>query len=355
MLIFALDTAGDLGAGIARELGIDLAAHEVRSFEDGEHKARPLTSVRARDVYVVQSLHGDLDASPNDKLCELLFFAAAVRDAGAARVTAVLPYLAYARKDRRTQSRDPVTTRYVAQLIEAVGIDRVVAVDVHNLAAFENAFRCPTIHLEARPLFVAHLLPHVREREVAVVSPDAGGVKRAQLLREALAAALGVDVALAFLEKRRVGGVVSGEDAVIGAVDGRLTVIVDDLVSSGATLARAAAACRARGAAAVYAAVTHGLFTGGANQVLEEAGFERLLLTNTVPPFRLPPETVRDRLTVLDATPLLAEAIRRLHQGAPLEGLGGFGLPQVRGEPPRPRVEQVGGPSLTSPSGSRVR
>ena len=222
MLIFALDTAGDLGAGIARELGIDLAAHEVRTFEDGEHKARPLTSVRARDVYVVRSLHGDADASPNDKLCQLLFFAAAVRDAGAARVTAVLPYLAYARKDRRTQARDPITTRYVAQLIEAVGIDRVVAVDVHNLAAFENAFRCPTIHLEARPLFVAHLLPLMREREVAVVSPDAGGVKRAQLLREALAAALGVDVALAFLEKRRVGGVVSGEARVIGAVDGLL-------------------------------------------------------------------------------------------------------------------------------------
>jgi ribose-phosphate pyrophosphokinase len=355
MLIFALDTAEDLGAGIARELGIDLAAHEIRSFEDGEHKGRPLTPVRARDVYVVQALHGDLEASPNDKLCELLFFAAAVRDAGATRVTAVLPYLAYARKDRRTQPRDPVTTRYVAQLIEAVGIDRVVAVDVHNLAAFENAFRCPTIHLVARPLFVAHLLPLVGKRELAVVSPDAGGAKRAELLREAFVAARGGDVALAFLQKRRVGGVVGGEARVIGAVDGRAAVIVDDLVSSGTTLARAAAACREGGAASVYAAVTHGLFTGNASQVLEEADLERLLLTNTVPPFRLPPEMVRDRLTVLDATPLLAEAIRRLHQGEPLEGLGGFGLAQASSEPPRPGVEQGGGPSLASPSGSRVR
>ena len=187
MLIFALNATRDLGTAVARALGLELAPHEEREFEDGEHKARPLISVRGRDVYVVQSLHGGPEASPNDKLCRLLFFAGALRDAGAARVTAVVPYLAYARKDRRTQLRDPITTRYVAQLIEAVGVDRVVTVDVHNLAAFENAFRCPTMHLEARPLFVAHLLPLLREREMAVVSPDAGGVKRAELFRESLA------------------------------------------------------------------------------------------------------------------------------------------------------------------------
>ena len=279
-------------------------------------------------MYLVQSLHGGPAASPDDKLCRLLFLAGALRDAGAGRVTAVIPYLAYARKDRRTQLRDPITTRYVAQLIEAVGIERVVVVDVHNLAAFENAFRCPTINLEARPLFVAHLLPQLREREVVVVSPDAGGVKRAELLREALALELGADVALAFLEKRRSGGVLGGEDAVIGSVEGRAAVIVDDLVSTGGTLARAAAACRARGAAAVHAVVSHGLFTGAAERTLAGAGFERLAVTNTVPPFRLSPQTVATRLTVLDATPLLAEAIRRLHREEPLAGLARFGLPQ---------------------------
>lgn len=331
MLIFALDPTADLAAGVARALGVDLAPHELRSFDDGEHKARALTSVRARDVYVVQSLHGDPEASPNDKLCRLLFFAGAVRDAGARRVTAVLPYLAYARKDRRTQSRDPITTRYVAQLIEAVGIERVVTVDVHNLAAFENAFRCPTVHLEARPLFVAHLLPLVRGRAVTVVSPDAGGIKRAELLRESLAAGLGAEVALAFLEKRRRDDVVSGEATVVGAVEGRIAVILDDLVSSGSTLARAAVACRARGAATVFAAVTHGLFTGDANRVLEGAEVERLLSTNTVPPFRLPPGSVRDRLTLLDAAPLLAETIRRLHEGGSLDGLDSFGLAEATG------------------------
>jgi ribose-phosphate pyrophosphokinase len=204
----------------------------------------------------------------------------------------------------------------------------VVVVDVHNLAAFENAFRCPTVHLEARPLFIGHLLPRLRDREVVVVSPDAGGVKRAELLREALAAELESDVALAFLEKRRRGGVLSGEDAVVGGVDGRVAVIVDDLVSTGTTLARAAAACRARGAAVVHAVVTHGLFTGEAERTVTGAGFERLVVTNTVPPFRLRPQTVEARLTVLDVAPLLAEAIRRLHREKPLEGLGRFGLPQ---------------------------
>jgi ribose-phosphate pyrophosphokinase len=330
MLIFALQATRGLGAEIARALGAGLAPLEEREFEDGEHKARPLTSVRGRDVYLVQSLHGGPEASPNDKLCRLLFFAGAVRDAGARRVTAVIPYLAYARKDRRTQWRDPITTRYVAQLIEAVGIERVVVVDVHNLAAFENAFRCPTIHLEARPLFVAHLLPRLREREVVVVSPDAGGVKRAELLREALSRELESNVALAFLEKRRSGGVLSGEDAVAGSVEGRAAVIVDDLVSTGTTLARAAAACRTRGAAAVHAVVTHGLFTGEAERTVTGAEFERLVVTNTVPPFRLQPPTVAARLTMLDVAPLLAEAIRRLHREEPLEGLGRFGLPQDR-------------------------
>ena len=330
MLIFALDATRAFGAAVAGALGIELAPHEEREFEDGEHKARPLASVRGRDVYVVQSLHGGPEASPSDKLCRLLFFAGALRGAGAGRVSAVIPYLAYARKDRRTQSRDPVTTRYVAELIEAVGIECVVVVDVHNLAAFENAFRCPTVHIEARPLFVAHLAPLLRGRDVVVVSPDTGGAKRAELLRELLAAAFDSDVPLAFLAKRRSAGVVSGEDVVVGAVAGRTAIIVDDLVSTGTTLARAAAACRMQGAAAVHAVVTHGLFTGDAERVVTGAEFDRLVITNTVPPFRLSAEAARVRLMVLDAAPLVAAAIRRLHEGEPLEELRRFGRAQAK-------------------------
>src|SRR3712207_1643547 len=205
MQVFALDASRAFGDAVAAALGVPLAAHEERAFEDGEHKARPLVSVRGADVYVIQGLHGGPEQSPNDKLCRLLFFLGALRDASAARVTAVVPYLAYARKDRRTQPRDPVTTRYVAALFEAVGVDRVVTIDVHNLAAFENAFRCPTDHLEARGLFIEHFAPLLRydDEEVVVLSPDAGGMKRADRFRAALARALGRPVATGFMEKQR--------------------------------------------------------------------------------------------------------------------------------------------------------
>ena len=143
--LFALDASRDFGERIAGHLGIALSGHEERAFEDGEHKARPLVNVRGRDVFVVQSLYGDADETVNDKLCKLLFFIGTLRDASAARVTAVVPYLAYARKDRKTQARDPVTTRYVAALFEAVNVDRLLSMDVHNLAAFRTRSAAPPI------------------------------------------------------------------------------------------------------------------------------------------------------------------------------------------------------------------
>src|SRR5512144_1688636 len=150
LMLFALEASRPFGEAVSRALGTPLSAHEARTFEDGEHKTRPLVNVRGRDVYVVQSLYGDAAQTVNDKLVRLLFFIGALRDASAARVTAVVPYLAYARKDRKSKSRDPVTTRYVAELFEAVGVDRIVTLDVHNLAAYQNAFRCRADHLEAQ-------------------------------------------------------------------------------------------------------------------------------------------------------------------------------------------------------------
>ena len=157
MLVFALNETRAFGEDIARHLGAGLAAHEERDFEDGEHKARPLVSVRGKDVHVVQSLHGGPDASANDKFCKLLFFLSTLRDNGASRVTAHIPYLAYARKDRQTKSRDPVTTQYMARLLEAAGADCVVTLDVHNIVAFQNAFRCRSVHLDTRALFAPEI------------------------------------------------------------------------------------------------------------------------------------------------------------------------------------------------------
>ncbi|MGA7395049.1 MAG: ribose-phosphate pyrophosphokinase [Terrimicrobiaceae bacterium] len=309
--IFVLNSSRAFGEQVSSRLSVELSPHEEREFEDGEHKARPLISVRGKNVFVIQSLYGDDRQSGNDKLCRLLFFIGALKDAAAARVTAVVPYLAYARKDRKTKPRDPVTTRYVAALFEAVGTDTIMTLDVHNLAAFQNAFRCRTEHLEANKLFVEYFFPMLRDSEVVVVSPDAGGIKRAERLRQLLSHAIGKPVGAAFAEKYRSLGVVSG-DMLVGDVKGKDAFIIDDLISTGTTIARTARACHASGAARVFAAATHGLFMMGAEAALSESALERIVVTDTVPPFRLGDGPVKEKLTVLSSASLFAEAIRRL-------------------------------------------
>jgi ribose-phosphate pyrophosphokinase len=312
--VFALNASRDFGEKVCAHLGISLSPHEEREFEDGEHKARSLVNVRGKDVFVIQSLYSDSRQSVNDKLCRFLFFLGALRDASAGRVTAVIPYLCYARKDRKSKSRDPVTTRYVAALFEAVRVDGAVALDVHNLAAYQNAWRIPTDHLEARKLFVDHFLPFIGRRDVVVVSPDVGGVKRAEDFRQAFSRALGREIQGAFLEKYRSGGVVTG-DAVIGEVGGKTAIIIDDLISSGTTIVRAASACKARGSETVYAAASHGVFGSKATETLSSPALDKIVVTNTIPPFRLAPDLVHEKVTVLDVSQLFAEAIRRIHSG----------------------------------------
>jgi len=318
--LFALAASRGFGARIADRLGIALADHEEREFEGGEHKARPLVNVRGRDVYVVQSLDGDETASANDKLCRLLFFIGALKDASAGKVTAVVPYLCYTRKDRKTQPRDPVITRYVAQLFEAVGTDRVVAFDVHNLAAFQNAFRCPTDHLEALGLFVDHFKSRLPPGDVVILSPDIGGMKRAEALREALARATGRVISVGFMEKQRVRGEVSGE-TLFAEVAGRSVVIIDDMISSGTTVARAAEACRKRGAARIYVGATHGAFTAKANDILAPLALEQIVITDSIARSELAAGPVRDKLVTIDSSGLFAEAIRRIHEGGSLAEL----------------------------------
>jgi ribose-phosphate pyrophosphokinase len=320
MRLFALEASAGLGQAVSEALGQPLNRREERSFEDGEHKARPLDPVEGADVYVIQSLHSGPLESANDKLCRLLFFIGALKDAGAARVTAVTPYLCYARKDRRTKPNDPVTTRYVGTLFDAIGADAVVTLDVHNPAAFENAFRRRAITLTAAPLFVEQALAWA-DGPISVVSPDPGGVKRAELLREALEARLGRPVGKAFADKHRSAGVVTGE-LLVGDVAGATVLIVDDLISTGGTLVRAARAARRQGAVRAVAMATHGLFMHGADEALADAAIDRLVVTDAVPAFRLGEQAaVRSKLEVLACAPLLAEAIARLHGHRPLTDL----------------------------------
>jgi ribose-phosphate pyrophosphokinase len=313
LTLFALRASRALGERIAASLEVDLAAHEEREFADGEHKTRPLVEVRGRDAYVIQTLSRDQEQSPNDKLCRLLFFIGALKDAGAERVTAVTPYLCYARKDRRSKARDPVTTRYVARMFEAVGTDRVVTIDVHNIAAFENAFGARTRpeNLTARSLFVEYFRK-LDWGDLAVVSPDVGGVKRAEPFRRALAQRLGRPVSGGYVIKARSEGKLTF-GAIAGDVEKKHIIIVDDLVSSGGTLLHAARACRGNGALSVHAAVTHGAFVPGEDQVLEDPALDELVVTDTILPLVLHSEAARRKVKVLETARFFAEAIRRLH------------------------------------------
>ena len=309
MHLFALPESEDFGNAIAESLEISLSRLELREFEDGEHKGRPLIEVRGEDVFLVQSLYSEPKLSVNDKICRFLFLAAAMRDSGARRVTALIPYFAYARKDRRTKANDPLTGRYLAQAIEAMGVDLVVVLEVHNPAAFENSFRCPTVLLDPHEAFASHLKERIADKPVAVLSPDPGGVKRAQLFRETLERVLARQIELAYVEKRRSAGVVSG-DLLVGEVRERTVLIIDDLISTGGTMLRAAEKCRAEGASEIFALAAHGLFVGNAAETLVSAAITKVIVSDSVRSFRVPPGVASKHLEIVSAGPLFADAIR---------------------------------------------
>jgi ribose-phosphate pyrophosphokinase len=321
-LLFALRESHALALEIGHAAGVELAELEERRFEGGEFKLRPLTAVRNRTVFVVQSLAGTPDAPVAQRTLRLLFLLFGLRDAGAAHLIALIPYLAFARKDRRTQARDPVNSRYVAQLLEAAGIDRLVALDVHNPAALDNAFRVPVDHLSAIPMFVDHFAARLAAAPLTVASPDVGGIKRTQIFGELLERRLGCDVELAFIEKRRTRGVVAS-GRVIGAVRDREVVILDDLCASGGTLVRAATALREAGAVTVQVAFTHAPLEQGLDALTAAPAISRIVCTDSVgrTPHDQAAPSAQDRLSVLGIAPLFAEAVRRMLTGKPLAPL----------------------------------
>jgi len=247
-------------------------------------------------------------------LCRLLFFIGALKDAGAQRVTAVVPYLCYARKDQRSQHLDPITTKYVARMFEACGANGVITFDVHNRAAYENAFRIPTVNVEAMPLFVEHFATRLRGQRTAVVSPDVGGAKRAEKFRRALTEAMGEEPTAGFVDKQRAGGVVTG-DLFVGDVADRAVILFDDLISTGTTLCRAAKKCREAGANRVFAAATHGLFIGSAPMLLGAAGFDTITVGDTVRSEAEIAGLLPENVAILDTSRLAAEAIALAHTG----------------------------------------
>ena len=320
MKLFALNTSRSFGESVARELDLSLSLHEEREFEDGEHKIRPLENVRNEEVFVIHSLYSDTTESVNDKLCRLLFFIGSLKDASAKKVTAVVPYLCYARKDRKTKPRDPVTTRYVARLFEASGTDSIVTMDVHNVQAFQNAFNIPAENLEARKIFGDYLEPLIEKEEVVIMSPDFGGIKRAEQFQRTLSRRMKRELQVMFMEKYRSSGEVWGE-RISGDTKSKTVIIIDDLISTGGTIARAAVACRNSGANNVMALATHGIFAGKADEKLMEKALDQIIISNTIPPFRLENKEAEKKVTVLDAAPFFAKAIKQIYEGGSVTGL----------------------------------
>jgi ribose-phosphate pyrophosphokinase len=303
--VFVGSASTGLGAAVCRELSLEPGTFIGRRFPDGEMQVELQQSVREHDVFVIQS------TSPpaGERLIELLLLADACRRAGAGRLTGVIPYLGYARQDRRS-GRQSLGARVVADAISTARFDRIVLVDVHT-RVIEGFFEAPIDHLSAVPMLAHAVAPSAGDRAL-VVAPDLGAVKRSRELADILR------VPLAVVQKTRISGAQVEASNALGPVAGRVPVIVDDMLSTGSTIEAAVRALLAAGAdGPVTVAVTHALFAGPAVEVLKALSLARLVITDSVeitPPGGLP-------VQVVSLAPLLAAAIRRSHLGESLSEL----------------------------------
>lgn len=300
MKLFTGNANPGLAQEIANYLGIPVGDAVVSRFSDGEISVAINESVRGADVFVIQPT-----CSPvNDNLMELLIMMDAFRRASAARINAVVPYFGYARQDRKTRARDPITAKLVSDLIVKAGADRVVAVDLHA-NQLQGFFDIPVDHLLGVPTIAEYFEGKGFGDDCVVLSPDVGGVTRARDMAAKL------KTPLAIIDKRRPEPNVSEVMNVIGDVEGKHVVIVDDIIDTAGTICTAAREMISKGAREVYACCTHAVFSGPARQRLTEAPFKEVVVTNTIP------TDDRDcfpKLTVLSVAPLVGEALLRIHE-----------------------------------------
>lgn len=318
--IFGLDSSREYAAKVASELNVELAAKSEDYFEDGEATLRSEVNVRGQDVFVIQSLFSCKKESVADKIVKMLIFIGSLRDASARRITAVVPYMAYQRQDRKTASRAPICTKYLAKWFQAAQVDRLLTIDTHSLQALQNAFdHTITDHLEAKRLLATYVAEKIQNPErISVMSPDLSGMNRARLFRNLLASIFTArrilppdfEIPLCVLDKTHVGRVIEGH-MVVGEVKDRDVVIVDDMIASAKTMSEARKGVLANKGRVWGACATHGLFVGKANDNL--ADFERIIVTDTVTPYRLNSQ-VSSRLAVISTAKLFAEAIRRINE-----------------------------------------
>jgi len=306
--LFTGNSNRPLAEAISRDVGVPLGGAEIGRFSDGEVQVEITENVRGGDVFVIQSI----SAPTNDNLMELLLMLDAFKRASAKRITAVIPYYGYARQDRKVAPRVPISAKLLADLITTAGASRVLTVDLHA-GQIQGFFNVPVDNVYATPVLLQYLRERLGDSEVTVIAPDAGGVERARAFAKRL------DANLAIIDKRRIRPNVVAEMQIIGEVDERAAVIVDDMVDTAGTLCTAARAVRAAGAPTVFACATHAVLSGPAVSRLAESAIDELVVTDTIP---LGAEARRlEKITVLPVSALLAEAIRRTHEEASISSL----------------------------------
>ncbi|NPV28819.1 MAG: ribose-phosphate pyrophosphokinase [Firmicutes bacterium] len=295
--------AGNANPGLAEEiteyLGVSLGSVQVSRFSDGEICVGINESVRGADIFLIQPTCPPV----NENVMELLIMIDALRRASARRICAVLPYYGYARQDRKLKARDPITAKLLANLITAAGAGRVVTMDLHA-GQIQGFFDIPVDHLPGVPILAEYFLS-LELIDTVVVSPDVGGVTRAGDLANRLGAPI------AIIDKRRPKPNVSEVLHIIGEVEGKTAIIIDDIIDTAGTITQGAEALLRHGAREVYACCTHPVFSGPARARLEASPLKEVVVTNTIP---VPPEKFFSKLKVLSVAPLLGEAIIRIHE-----------------------------------------
>jgi ribose-phosphate pyrophosphokinase len=297
--IFSCNANPKLAADIAKHVGVTLGEGDVSSFSDGETRVTLNESVRGDDVYVIQSTSEPV----NHHLMELLVMIDALKRASAKTINVVTPYYGYARQDRKTRARDPITAKLVANLIETAGADRMITMDLHA-TQIQGFFDIPVDHLLGVPI-LAEYFQSKHLGDVVVVSPDHGGVTRARKLAEFLKAPL------AIIDKRRTQPNVAEVMHIIGKVEQRTAIIIDDIIDTAGTMTQAANALVEHGARDVYACGTHAVLSGPAIERIQQSHIRELVVTDSIP---LDKEKQLDKIKVLSVAPLIGEAIIRVHE-----------------------------------------
>ncbi|MCU0847661.1 MAG: ribose-phosphate pyrophosphokinase [Spirochaetes bacterium] len=306
MKLFSGSSNPVLAQEIARYLGMELSRIELGRFKDGEISVKIKENVRGQDVFIIQSTCNPT----NDHIMELLLMIDAALRASASRITAVIPYFGYARQDRKVEPRVPISAKVVANIIQTTGADRILTMDLHA-DQIQGFFDIPVDNLNASPIAINYI-KNLRLNSVVVVSPDSGGADRARFFAQ------NINAGLAIIDKRRPKANIAEVMHVIGDVNEKNCILVDDMVDTGGTIANCVSALKKEGARDVYCFFTHAVLSGEAPTKLQGAGFKEIVFTNTIP---LNDQKRLDNVDVLSIAPLFGEAIRRIHNGESVSSL----------------------------------